>query len=168
MWTCGVLPPYPVAFPMSTDFSIWLIASTSTDAVQNSAQYNFLWSWGLTSLPLSDSFYSTFKADTKSHTVECRYDAVQHNMIVHMVQQWPRQNIHCRLYSRKHLISYPHGRAMGVFRKDLGENWPLYNGTALYLQSNRQKLYIPHCCKLLNYRSFWEYICSYLYKYYWS
>ena len=28
----------------------------------------------------------------------------------------------------------------GVFRKDLGENWPQYKGTALYLQSNRAKI----------------------------
>ena len=35
------------------------------------------------------------------HIVECRYNEVQHNMILHMVRQWLRQNMYQRLYSQK-------------------------------------------------------------------
>ena len=31
------------------------------------------------------------------------------------------------------LIARPHGQAMGVYCQESGENWPNYNGTALYL-----------------------------------
>ena len=33
---------------------------------------------------------------------------------------------------RHHVISRPHGRAMGACYEDFGENWPSYNGAALY------------------------------------
>ena len=36
-----------------------------------------------------------------TYTVECRYSAIQHNMILHMVRQWLRQNMHQRLYLQK-------------------------------------------------------------------
>ena len=35
------------------------------------------------------------------NTVECHYNAVQHNMILHMARQWLRQNVHLRIYSQK-------------------------------------------------------------------
>ena len=37
----------------------------------------------------------------KNNTVQCRHKAVQHNMILHVVQQGLRENMHQRLYSRK-------------------------------------------------------------------
>ena len=45
--------------------------------------------------------------------IECYYSAVQHNMILHMVQQWQRQILRQKLYSQRHPIPRPHGQAMG-------------------------------------------------------
>ena len=40
-------------------------------------------------------------------TVECRYNAVHYNMILHASLQWLRQNIHQRFTSKRHPISHP-------------------------------------------------------------
>ena len=47
-----------------------------------------------------------------ANTVECCYNAVQHNMILHMVWQWLRQNMHGGHIHKRHPISHPHGPAM--------------------------------------------------------
>ena len=48
------------------------------------------------------------------YTVEYRYSAVQHNMILHMVQQWLRQNMLQRLYSQKTPHTSPSRASYGV------------------------------------------------------
>ena len=49
------------------------------------------------------------------NTVECRYNAVQYNKILHTALQWRGQNINRRLNLQ-----------------NSRENWPRYNGTKLY------------------------------------
>ena len=67
----------------------------------------------------------------KQNTNECRYNTVQQNMILYMVRQWLRQNMHKRYSQNKPHISP--SRAAASYCEDLGENWPRYNGTALYV-----------------------------------
>ena len=66
-------------------------------------------------------------------TVECRYSAVQRNLILYVVRQWPIQNKNQMLYSQK---GTPYlalmGEQWGVFCVDSSENWPRYNSIALY------------------------------------
>ena len=59
-----------------------------------------------------------------SYTVECRYNAVQYYLALYTSLQDVRQNINQRL---KPLTS----ELCSVFREYFGENWPLYNGTAM-------------------------------------
>ena len=53
-------------------------------------------------------------------------------------------------------IARPHGRAMGCLCEDLGENWPRYNGTALYMAKSLYKLKQLYIYSSLRYKS--EYI----------
>ena len=46
-------------------------------------------------------------------TVECRYSAVKHSMILHVVSQRRRKNMHQRLYAQRHPIARPWGWGMG-------------------------------------------------------
>ena len=64
------------------------------------------------------------------YTVGDRYNAVQYNKILHTSLQWRGQNINQRLNLQKthHITS----ELWCVFRENFGENWPRYNGTALY------------------------------------
>ena len=47
------------------------------------------------------------------YTVEYRYSAVKHSMILHVVWQRLRKNMHQRLYSQRHPIARPWGWGMG-------------------------------------------------------
>ena len=55
-------------------------------------------------LPL---YWGTSLVNPIDITVECRYSAVQHNKILHMVQQSLKQNMHPMLYQRKTLHISP-------------------------------------------------------------
>ena len=57
-------------------------------------------------------------------TVECRYSTVKHNMILHVIRQWPRKNMHPRSCSQQTSLSHPRGWAIECFCEDLDENWP--------------------------------------------
>ena len=52
------------------------------------------------------------KGGYQQTTVEYRHKEVQHNMILQVVRQRPKQILNQRLYSHD----------------DLGQNWPRYNG----------------------------------------
>ena len=78
-----------------------------------------------------------FKGSVKHiqpHTVECRYNAVQYNIVLHTSLQEVRQNINQKLNPQKT------GELWGVFRKYFVENWPRYNGTALYIAEKMQEV----------------------------
>ena len=49
------------------------------------------------------------------NTVKCHYNMVQHNMILHIVQQWLTQNMIQRLYSQKTPHTSPSRASYGVF-----------------------------------------------------
>ena len=66
--------------------------------------------------------------------VECRYNTVQKH---ELSLQWLKQNIHQSLNHKRHPMSHPSSLAMGFCCEDFGENWPRYNGTALYMLSFR-------------------------------
>ena len=79
-----------------------------------------------------------------TYTVECHYSMLQHNMILHMIQQWLRQNMDQRLYSQETPHSSPSRASYGVsFCEDLGENWR-YNVTALYIYNIYMYIYKKH------------------------
>ena len=58
---------------------------------------------------------------------------VLYSMISHVVQQWLMQNINKRLHSQKPSHNWPPPVSY-VYCKDLGQNWPHHNGTALYIE----------------------------------
>ena len=64
----------------------------------------------------------------------CCNAAVQYNISLHTLLQWPRQSIN---HGSDHI---PYlaltGTLWGVFSEDFGENWPRFNGTALYTHIN--------------------------------
>ena len=63
-------------------------------------------------------------------TVECHYNMVLCNMIFHTALE----SLQTKVFTHKrHPIFYHKKWAMGVYCEDLRENWPHYNGTALYL-----------------------------------
>ena len=62
--------------------------------------------------------------------VKCRYNAVQRNMVLYMVRQRLRQNLHQRVYLQKS----PHNSPS----QDLGDKWPCYKSTALYGDKQQQ------------------------------
>ena len=59
------------------------------------------------------------------NTVECRYSAVQYNMIFHTPLHWLTQNINPNLDSQKTL--HVTGEPWSVYCEEFGENWPCYN-----------------------------------------
>ena len=65
-------------------------------------------------------------------TVECRYNAVEYNTIMHTPLHWLRQNINQCLHSQKtpHILSF-RGELWVVYCEYFGENWPRFNGAAL-------------------------------------
>ena len=48
-------------------------------------------------------------------TVECRYNAMQYNTIIHTSLQWPRQNLNPGLHSQKTLHTSPSWASYGVY-----------------------------------------------------
>ena len=72
-------------------------------------------------------------------TVECRNNAVQLTMILHTTLQWLWQNINPISNSQKTPHTLPSRASYGVFYyENFEENWPCYNGTALYLEYGRK------------------------------
>ena len=67
-----------------------------------------------------------------SYTVECRYNAVQYIEILLKWLQKLRQNINQMLDPQKTPYLALTGELWGVFSEYFLENWPRYNGTALY------------------------------------
>ena len=74
----------------------------------------------------------SLKVFTYIYTVECYYNAVQYNKILHTSLQGLRQNINQRLNLQK---NNPYlaltGKLRSVFCEYIWENWLHYNGTAL-------------------------------------
>ena len=66
---------------------------------------------------------------TKKNTVECRYNAVKYNMILHTLPE----SIYHSFNQKKYIPCFALTVELwDVFCEDLRENWPRYNGTALY------------------------------------
>ena len=70
----------------------------------------------------------------QANTIECRYNVVQYNMILHTLL---RQSINRNSYSQQTPHITPSyltltGKLWGVYCEEFGENWLRYNGTALY------------------------------------
>ena len=68
-------------------------------------------------------------------TVECRYNAVKRNMILHMIRQWKAKHASDVIFSKDTPYLALTGELWDVFCEDLGDNWLRYNGTALYIES---------------------------------
>ena len=66
------------------------------------------------------------ESDVKLYGVQCRYNTIQYNMILHKSLRWLWQNVDEGLNPLT-------GELWGVFCEDLGETWPSYNGTTLYM-----------------------------------
>ena len=64
---------------------------------------------------------------------KCCYNAVQHNTILHTAQKWLKQNIYQSYHPQGTPRSSPVRASYCVYCEDLRENWPRYNGTALYV-----------------------------------
>ena len=75
-------------------------------------------------------------------TVESLYNAVQYNMVLHTSLQDVRQNIRGCTHKR-HPIPRPDGWATGRLLWIFLENWPHYNGTALYLTGQGTRIVVP-------------------------
>ena len=103
-------------------------------------------SWSLEAMSLDFSFPTTLKFDRhlcssadempdefqSNTTVECRYNAVKCNTIFNTALRWLKQYINqCQIASYNPYLTLT-GELWGVFCEDLVENWPRYNGTALY------------------------------------
>ena len=66
------------------------------------------------------------------NAVECRYSVVKHSMALYLkISIVMGQTMHQRLYPQKSSYISPL-RVRYFFYDDLGENWPLYNGNALW------------------------------------
>ena len=77
--------------------------------------------------------WQTQQKIVKPNTVGCRYNTVQHNMILRIVWQRLRQNMHRGLYSQKTPHISPSRVSYWMSCEDLDENWPRYSSTALYM-----------------------------------
>ena len=64
--------------------------------------------------------------------VRCRYNAVQHKMILHTVHQWLNQNIYPNKHSQKTPHISPWRASYGMFLWGVWKKWPRYNSTVLY------------------------------------
>ena len=59
------------------------------------------------------------------YAVECCYNAVQYNAILHRALRWLKQNINQGVNHKIHPIS--RGELCGVLCEDIIQNWPSYN-----------------------------------------
>ena len=57
----------------------------------------------------------------------------QSDIIVYAIPHWLKKNINQSLNSQKTPYLYLAGELWGVYFEDLGDNWPRYNDTALYM-----------------------------------
>ena len=71
----------------------------------------------------------SYRKDILQHgTVECRYSTVKHNMILHVIRQWLRKNMHPRSCSQHTSLSHPRGWAMECFLWGFGWQLTADNG----------------------------------------
>ena len=79
-----------------------------------------------------DVNYLLLSVESPQYTVECRYNAVQYNMILYTSLQWLKQINHQNLNPQR----APQHASYGVyFCEEIRErlkDWPCYNGTTLY------------------------------------
>ena len=59
--------------------------------------------------------------------------AVQFIALFHTALRYSRRKLIRNENQNRHPITSPHGRALGCPLLGFGDNWPLYNGTKLYL-----------------------------------
>ena len=68
------------------------------------------------------------------NTVRYRYNAIQYNMIQHISIALTETEYELEFeYMKDTQYLALTGELWGVFREDFGENWPGYDGTALYI-----------------------------------
>ena len=80
------------------------------------------------------------------YTVEHRYKAVQYCKILHKLLQELRQNINQMMDPQNTPHTSPWRPSYGcVFCEYLWENWPRYNGTALYMSWLEPQCTVAHC-----------------------
>ena len=73
-----------------------------------------------------------------AHTVDCRYNAVQYEIILHTSLHWLGQSIYYCLNPQNTSHISPYLASYGLFFfQDLGENWPRWKDAALYLHSTK-------------------------------
>ena len=70
------------------------------------------------------------------YLVECHYDAVQYDMILHTSLPSLRQNIKQFELTKDNPYLALTGELWGVFCEDFGKNWTHYNITSLYMCIN--------------------------------
>ena len=66
------------------------------------------------------------------HIVSVKCNIIWNTSLQIVRQIFTNQNLN----SKMNPISHPDGKTMGCTRKDFEENWPRYNGTALYVSLN--------------------------------
>ena len=80
------------------------------------------WNWYVIKIKCSRMMYKNkgdvssideTESDVKLYGVQCRYNAIQYNMILHKSLRWLWQNVDEGLNPQRHPISRPNGRAMG-------------------------------------------------------
>ena len=86
-------------------------------------------------------------------TVWCRYNSVQYNMILHILLYCLVQNIKQSWNHKNAPFLGLTGQLWGVCHEDFIENWPHYNGTALYYELIIQykQNHKPQCASFMRY-----------------
>ena len=88
------------------------------------------------------------------NTVECRYNAIQYNIIFEYGTAMTEAKYASEvIFTKDTLYLALTDELWGVFCWDFGENWPRYNGTALQLSfvPPRQLLILVHALYLTRY-----------------
>ena len=73
------------------------------------------------------------------NTVECRYKAIQYNVLYMLLQQLGQNLIRIEFTKGTPYLALA-GELWGVFCEDLEENWLCHNGNALYKHHKKAKL----------------------------
>ena len=77
------------------------------------------------------------------NTVKCYYNVIQYNTIFHTALGWLKQNINQRQITNYIPYLALTGELWGVICEDSVENWPHFNGTALYMTFKYEYLHEP-------------------------
>ena len=111
-----------------------------------------VWEWSSSGEWTFNSLWPSYaKWQLQSSAVITWFEIVRY--CINSCRNWSWISIRCWIHKR-HPIPCPNGRAMGRFCEYLWENWPRYNGTALYpstlssLSGNWQVIWRLTTCRL--------------------